>query len=78
MWTVLIVSLLQIVPVDTSNSKLFKRITTEGEFVMFDKERTDQAILRDKTVGGIAAKFVISEEMDFFLANHAKEPLRIS
>jgi hypothetical protein len=78
MLTVLFVTLLQIAPIDTANSKLFKRITTEGEFVMFDKEHPDRAIIRDKSVGGIAANFVIGDEMDCFLANHQKDPLRIS
>ena len=78
MLTVLFITLFQFAPIDTSNSKLFKRITTEGEFVMFDKEHSDQAILRDKSVGGIAGKFVLGEEMECFLANHQKDPLRIS
>jgi hypothetical protein len=78
MLTILFVTFLQIAPVDTANAKLFKRITTEAEFVMLDKQHSDRAIIRDKSVAGIAANFVLSEEMDCFLANHQKDPLRLT
>jgi hypothetical protein len=68
----------QIALSDTAGARLLKRITTEGEFVMLDKQHTDRAIIRDKSIGGISTNFVIGDEMDCFLANHQKDPLRIS
>ena len=80
MLAILLISLVshasQVAPSDTA--KLLKRITTEGEFVMLDKQHSDRAIIRDKSIGGIATNFVIGDEMDCFLANHQKDPLRIS
>ena len=45
---------------------------------MLDKQHPERAIIRDKSIGGIATNFVIEDEMDCFLANHQKDPLRIS
>ncbi|MDP4198715.1 MAG: hypothetical protein Q8922_13845 [Bacteroidota bacterium] len=68
----------QITPADTSLGRLVKTITTDAEFVSFDKDHVDRAFIRDESHGGIAMNVLLAPEMDCFLANHAKDQLRIT
>ena len=65
-------------PADTTLSRLVKTVTTEAEFVSFDKDHGERAFLRDESRGGIVTNFLLAPEMDCFLANHAKDQLRIT
>lgn len=65
-------------PADTTLGRLVKTITTDAEFVSFDKDHLDRVFLRDQSRGGIVTNFWLAPEMDCFLANHAKDGFRIT
>ncbi len=65
-------------PADTTLGRLVKTITTDAEFVSFDKDHLDRGFLRDQSRGGIVTNFWLAPEMDCFLSNHAKDGLRIT
>jgi len=63
---------------DTTLGRLLKTWTTEGQFVGFAKSRSDEFQFRDASNGFTISVIFGAPEMDCFLANHAKDDLRLT
>ncbi len=61
-----------------SLGRLIKRITTQAQFVSFDKKHKDRFFARDASDQSLLNAVMIVPETDCFLANHVKDDLQIS
>jgi len=65
------------VSADSSLGQLFKRITTQGQFVRFDKDHSDRFFFKDQSSNMTVNVMLGASEMDCFLANHTHDDLRL-
>ncbi|HZK75417.1 MAG TPA: hypothetical protein VFD13_00790 [Candidatus Kapabacteria bacterium] len=69
---------------DSIRGRLVKTITTRGQFVSFDKNHADRFFLqasptmRDASDQMVMNVVMTDTETDLFLANHAKEDLKVT
>ncbi|SRR5579883_1012312 len=63
---------------DSASGHLIKQITTPASFLAFSKDDSNRAYLKDESRFGMTTAVQILPEMDCFLANHAKDDLRVT
>jgi hypothetical protein len=63
---------------DSLPGRLIKRVTTQAQFVSFDKKHNDRFFARDASDQMLLNEIMVVPEMDCFLANHTKDDLQIS
>ncbi len=63
---------------DTLPGQLVTTVTTQGTFVMFDKQHPDRFFFRDASDQMEMDVVLTQPEADLFLADHAKDDLKIT